>query len=214
MTNEEILLVLRDAFERAESSDPEQEANPSDVEALLLGLRNVIELAKQSQSYHELSRALARQKPAKAIDTLAPEAGGWRVMNVSEKFFGADLDDGSHASFPPGESYLPASFTGTFPDDARGSRQAIGAAVESGEVLLVPPGAPDTSDWREKLSHTAWTRRAQCVAERADLLRECLPHLSGAIHQSFARILERLESKPSAPGKAGVTVPPHLVKAG
>jgi hypothetical protein len=66
--------------------------------------------------------------------------------------------------------------------------------VERGDLVLLPPGAPDTTRWREVLSPIAWSRRAQAVGARADLLRECIPHVpAGSIRQNYERALESLE---------------------
>jgi hypothetical protein len=193
MTNDEVLLVLRDAFERAEACDPEQEAKPLDVDAFLAALGTFIEKQHGAKAYE----ARMPGKPPRTIDTFTPEVGGWRVVNLSTKFFGATLDAETRAAFPPGESFLPADFSGTFPPDHRGKPQAIESAIESGEIVLLAPGSPDTTAWREKLTAQAWTRRAQsCVsADRAEELRECLARMPrGPVRENFEHMLARLEA--------------------
>jgi hypothetical protein len=201
MTNDQILLVLRDAFERADASDPEQEANPSDVDALLAGLRTLIETQKGAKALEAGALAGYGRKAPRALDTFTAEAGGWRVVNLGESFYGATLDDGAHANFPPGESFLPAEFSGAFPNDRRGKSQSIVTALESGELVLLPPGARDVTEWRDKLTPKAWTRRAQsCVSVgRVDELRECLAHMPrGPVYDNFAKMLEGIEAERTA----------------
>jgi hypothetical protein len=198
ISDQEILLCMRDLFERAEASDAEQEADPKNVALLIAGLRTVIEAASVADAYHA-GRATAPKTP-RMHDPHTPIAGGWRAVNLTDRYMGADIEPGFRVNLAPGESHLPPSFSGAFADGARGTPSPANADIASGDLVLLPPGAPDTTEWRKKLTPLAWSRRGQAVASRVELLRECVSHLpQGDVNR---RNFERLIAQAAPAAKA------------
>jgi hypothetical protein len=202
ISRNQIAVALRVLVEDAELDDTE--ADPKVVNALAEALGLTAARSLEAAEFRALNAS--REKPARQHDTLTPIAGGWRAINLTDKFIGAALDGDTRVNLAPGENHLPQGFSGVFAEE-RGRPSPASAYVERGELLLLPPGALDTTGWQDKLSPSAWQRRAQACANAPQsdgaLLRECLPHLAGAIRQNYERVIERLVteagSKPAKP---------------